>query len=228
MLGMLCWQERGRVRLEKTWVAGMNVLCAHVKSGGKREAKRLSRAATLLHRAGVKRMLEHKDGRLCLSGFSVVDALALYRAVADRLILAVLNVRGIPPERATVVLQGEYPDRELVAAGWLLCPRVRQVVVDTERGGAQAQRNLLRQFGVAVMPTCACQEVVTVRFSGPSREEDLNLCEAGEVDFLLDVPGLVLPETLVRTSTLCALWQAGLLDLSQVRICDPAQPNKFT
>ena len=226
MLGVLC---RGkREHLEMTRVAGMNVLCAYVKGGGRGEARRLARAAKRLRRAGVRRLLESREGRGKLLGLPVVDALPLYRAVADRLILELLNRRGILPERATVVLRGECPDGELMTAAWRLCPRVRQVVIDTERGGEPAQRKLLQQFGVAVAATGIRQMAVTVRFSGQSMGEDLNLCEAEPVDFLLDVPGLVLPDVLVRTSTLCALWQAGMLDLSQVQVRWSGAENKFT
>lgn len=226
MLGMLCRQERGRVQPETVRVAGMRVLCVRVKEGGRGETRRLARGAKLLRRAGVRYMLENAEGQPSLPGLPVVSALPLYRAVADRLVLERLGERGIVPERATVVLRGEYPDSELAAAARALCPRVRQVIVDTERGGDVLQRSLLRQFGVAVMPVQDRRDVVTVRFSGKSCAEELNLC--GEVDLAglsVDAPQVVLPETLVRASTVCALWQAGLLELSQVRVSRAEQEN---
>lgn len=214
MLGMLCWQERGRARLERTRIAGMNVLCACVSRD-----RQLTRAAKLLRRAGVRYVLENAGGRPALPGLPVVDALPLYRAVADRLIWERLSMRKIAPERATVVLRGEYPDSELAAAARTLCPGVRQVVIETDRGRQALQRSLLRQFGVAVMPVKDERDVLTVRFSGQNRGEELNLC--GQVDLgglSVDAPHLVLPETLVRASTVCALWQAGLLELPQIRV----------
>lgn len=224
MLGMLCRQERGRVRLEKTRVAGMQVLCACVSRD-----RQLARAGRLLRRAGVGRMLESKEGQTSLLGLPVMGAMPLYRAVADRLVLELLNGRGIPPERATVILRGEYPDGDLAAAARALCPRVRQVVVDTGRGGEALQRSLLVQFGVAVMPVKDRRDVLAVRFSGQEEGEELNLCGLSEPEgVLMDVPQLVLPETLVRTSTLCALWQAGMLELSQVRVSRAETENKFT
>ncbi len=220
---MLCRQERGRVRLERTRVAGMQVMCAFVSRD-----RQLGRAERLLRRAGVNRLLPNREGGGWLPGLPAVDGLPLYRAVADRLVLSALHRRAIKPEQATVVLRGEYPDGELTAAARALCPRVRQVVVDTERGSGELQGRLFRQFGVAVGPV---QErlTLTVRFSGQSRGEQLVLCQMPELDGLeVEVPELVLPETLVRVSVLCALWQAGLLDLSRVQVRDGAQGNKFT
>lgn len=220
---MLCWQERGRVRLEQAQVAGLRVLCAYVSRD-----RQLRRAERLLRRAGVKQMLLNREGEQWLPGLPAVDGLHLYRAMADRLVLAALSRRGIAPERATVVLRGEYPDSELTAAARALCPRVRQVVVDTDRGREAQQRRLFREFGVAVGPV-QDQSTLTVRFSGQSRGEPLVLCQPLKLDGLeVEVPELMLPETLVRVSALCALWQAGLLDLSRVQVRDEAQGNKFT
>lgn len=224
MLGMLCRQARGRVRVEKIRVAGVRVLCAYVSRD-----KQLARAARLLRRAGVRRILEPVGWRPELPGLPVVDALPLYRAVADRLVLEQLDVRGIAPERASVVLRGACPDGELTAAAYALCPQVRQVIVDTERGGEELQRSLLRRFGAAVLPVKDERDALAVRFSGTYAGEELSLCGQGVLGGLsLDVPQLVLPEELVRASVLCALWQAGVLDLSQVQVCRREAENKFT
>lgn len=223
MLGMLCRQERGRIRMERTRVAGMRVLCAFVSRD-----RQLGRAERLLRRAGVKRVLPNREGEQPLHGLPAVDGLPLYRAMADRLVLAALHRRAIPPERATVVLRGEYPDGDLAAAARALCPRVRQVVVDTERGNGELQSRLFRQFGVAVGPV-QDRLALAVRFSGQGRGEQLVLCPPLKLDGLeVTVPELVLPETLARVSVLCALWQAGLLDLSRVQVHEDAQGNKCT
>lgn len=228
VLGILCWKERGPIRLERVQLAGVHVMCAYVPRGGQR-GKRLVRAAKLLRRAGVRRMLENGEEQPDLPGLPVVDALPLYRAVTDRLVLAALSRRGIPPERASVVLRGEYPDSDLTAAARSLCPRVRQVVVDTDRGGEVLQRRLLLGFGVAVTPVRDRRDVLTVRFSGAGRGESLILCNRAELDGLVvDAPQLVLPEMLARPSALCALWQAGLLNLSQIRVVSQAEGNKCT
>ena len=229
MLGMLCWQERGRVRLETARVAGMCVLRVWVKEGGRGMERRLAHAAKLLRRAGVRRMLEHEGGQPELPGLPVVEALPLYRALAARLVLERLSARGIAPERASVVLRGEYPDGDLAGAAHALCPRVRQVVVDTDRDGEALQRDLLNRFGVAALPVKSRRDVLTVRFSGRSRGEELNLC--GPVDLgglSVDAPRLVLPETLARAGVLRALWQGGLLDLRELRVSQTEQANKCT
>ena len=164
-------------------------------------------------------MLPVRAEELCLSGLPAVDVLPQYRAMAERFVLAVLRRRSIPPEQATVVLRGEYPDGDLVAAARALCPRVRQVVIDTDRGSDLLQRQLLRQFGAAVVPITERSEMISVRFNGESRGEGLVLCDRVELDGLsVDVPQLDIPETLLRSGVLCALWQAGMIELSQFQI----------
>ncbi len=225
---MLCWQDRGRLRLECMHVAELNVLCARV-SRGRGEERRLARGAKLLRRAGVRRVLLNRDCRPELPGLAVVDGLPLHRALADRLVLAALARKGIPPERATVVLRGEYPDSDLSQTARALCPQVRQVVVDTRSGGAILQRSLLQQFGVAVGPVKERKEVLTVRFGGRGGEEDIVLCgQVKTAGLAIDLPELVLPETLVRASVLCALWQEGLLKVSQIQIVGAEEENKCT
>lgn len=229
MLGMLCWQERGRVRLESMRMAGITVLCARVSRRALRPQRQLDRAARLLRRAGVSRVLPGREGVPRLRGLPVVEALPLYRALADRLVLAVLDRGGVVPERATVVLRGEYPDSDLAAAARALCPLVRQVVVDTDRGSEVLQRSLLRQFGAAVRTPHRGEPVLNVRFSGPPRGEPLILCRPAVLAGLrVDAPCVVLPETVERIGTLCALWQLGVLEKERFCVFATELENKFT
>ena len=228
MLGMLCWQEQGRMRVQHTRVAGMGVLCAHVTRGGRREQRQLDRAAKLLRRAGVARVLPCREHKPEIS-LPVVEALPLYRALADRLILLELEERGVSPQQATVMLRGEYPDSDLTAAAYRLCPWVRQVVIDTEREADKLQYRLYREFGATVNPIVAAASVLRVRFGGTPIGEELCLCAQGDVTgFDVVSPEVVLPEWLEPAPALCALWQAGILSLSQLQVQRAVEKNKFT
>lgn len=225
LLGMMCWETGGRVRVERGRVLSLPVLQVQLPRGGRWEGRRVDKAARLLSRQGVRRVLPLRQfdrwDILNSRGLWAVDALPLYRAMAAEIVLAALAQRGEDPHRATVILCGDHVDGELAAAARRLCPQVRQLVVDTRHGAQRLSRELYWQYGAAVEPGKGGQGGLSVRFSGAVGQEDLVLCARPRLMGLgVCAPGLAVPEQLEPAPVLSALWQAGLLPLEQVQILE--------
>lgn len=144
MLGLLRWGQDRRVKLERGQVLGLPVMEARLDPGGPRGGRRLDRAARLLARQGVRRVLPLRNfeggQELERRGLFPVEPLPLYRAMAGELALAALDQAGKAPGRAGIALRGERVDADLVRAARLLCPRVRTLVIQVPRGGEQLAR----------------------------------------------------------------------------------------
>lgn len=221
MLGVLCWSEERGVRLERAQLLGLPVLRASLAPDGRWEKHRLGRAARRLERQGVRRVLVPRGFDqweiLERHGLTGVDPLFLYRTMADQLVLAELDRRGVGTYKACVALRGECVDGDLVRAAYLLCPRVRTLLIQVEWGGEKLTRDLYREFG-AGEPSCT-QADVAVRFSGKGQGGELVLCGKPELQGMeLEVPGLTVPEETEPLPMLTALWQAGVLNIQQLRV----------
>ena len=221
MLGVICWENGGRVRLEQGRLRSLPVLNAHVPRGGRWERHRVDNAARLLYRQGVRRVVPLREfdwwDILNRRGLWPVDALPLYRAMGAQLVLAALAGRGEDLRDAAVVLRGDHVDAELAAAARKLCPMVRRLAVDTKRGAQQLSRELYWQYGAAVESGQAGRDWLSVRFNGENLGENLVLC-GGPCLMGLEVyaPGLTVPEELEPAAVLTALWQAGLLGTEEL------------
>jgi len=221
VLGLLCWSEGRDIRLERAQLLGLPVLRVSFSPGGRWAARRLHRAARLLVRNGVRRVLVPVafDGWQELNrwGLRGVDPVPLHRAMADRLVLAELERRGVEKERACVALRGEYVDAELARTARLLCPQVRTLIIQVVWGGERLVRELYREFGAVAPP--GAQADVAVRFGGEGGPGELVLCGQPELLGLdLEWPGITLPEELERLPLLTVLWQAGRLSLEELRV----------
>ena len=221
VLGVLCWSQEQDVRLERAQLLGLPVLQVNLASGGRWENRRLRRAARLLTRQGVRRVLvpQKFDGwqELSRGGLRGVDPVPLYRAMADHLILTELGRRGVENERACVVLRGEYVDADLERTARQLCPKVRTLIIQVEWGGERLARELYRTFGAALQPGGRPDAVA--RFSGQGQPGELVLCGQAELLGLeLDMDGSTLPEGLEAMPLLTALWQSGRLSLEELRV----------
>lgn len=222
MLGLVSWNAEGKVSAQRSQVLGLPVLCVRVPFGGRWEKRRLGRAARLLERWGVRRVLVPTDfvhwdvleGR----GLTGVEVLPLYRAMAERMTLAVLECRGVEPCRACVELRGDHVDADMARTARLLCPQVRSVMIRVDRGGERLARELYWEFGAALRPEGEAD--VAVRFGGVGQEGELVLC--GSAPELLGLepkaPGLELPQELEPMPLLTALWQVGRLNLEQLQV----------
>lgn len=221
MLGLLRWTGDRVVAVERAQLFGLPVLQVSLVPGGRWENHRLGRAARLLARHGVRRVLvpQKFNGwqELSRRGLRGVDPVPLYRAVADRLVLVELERRGVKSERACVALRGDCVDADLDRAARLLCPKVRTLIIQVERGGERLTRELYRTFGAAPRPEG--QADVVARFSGIGRPGELVLCGQPELFGLeLEAEGLALPKGLEPMPLLTALWQSGRLSLEELRV----------
>lgn len=220
MLGVLSWNGQRDTTAERIQMLGLRVLRVSIPSGGRWEKHRLRRAARLLARQRVRRVLAPRefDGWQELErwGLYPVDPTPLYRAMADRLALADLGRRGVENRQACVVLRGDYVDADLERAARLLCPQVRALIIQVDWGGERLARELYWTFGAALQTQRHPDTVV--RFSGKGQPGELVLCAQPELLGLgLEAEGLALPEELEPMPLLAALWQSGRLSLEELR-----------
>ena len=151
--------EDWRVRLEQVQVRGLPLLRARVPDppGLRRRGleRRIDRASRLLARSGCRRVLTPAGfagwERLTRWGLIPVAAEGLAQALAARIALAQLKRRGIRPAWATVGLYAHRVNRACFEAARVLCPCVRQLVVDAPDGGEDLARYLREEFGAAVL-----------------------------------------------------------------------------
>ena len=156
MLGQLVLASGGRGRPEPERLYGLNVLRGTVDPDGLFGEGRLRRAVRGLRRSGVLRVLTapgfDRWPLLAAFGLRSVEPEGFVRGQSVPLTLAALERQGLAPDRATVALRGLRADRDMARAAVELCPRVRRLVIDAPRGGAELAEWLRREFGVPVLP----------------------------------------------------------------------------
>ncbi|MBQ9973836.1 MAG: hypothetical protein IJP02_02630 [Oscillospiraceae bacterium] len=221
MVGVLWGCEGGRVRLERRYMAGLWVLAALVPCGG-RQGRRCARAARLLVRAGVRRMVVNRSfdmAALTQYGLEEVDVGELYRHMAARLTLTWLERRGMTAERSTAVLCGSQVSPALSRTAEQLCPCMQNVIIRAGWGSERLQSRLYERYGMAAGPIVR-ERCVWVRFDGPDGGEDLYLEGAGLRTGAMTVrgEGVEVPPGLDADSFLCALWQAGVIEKGKLRV----------
>lgn len=226
MIGLLWWngQIRGISRPEPIRIAQLSLLQVQMAPSGRWERHRVDRAARLLYRRGVRRILPLRDFAwkevVQSRGITFVDPMPLYRVKAGELALALLKRRGIVPAQACVALRGDSADGALIKTALELCPQVRQLVFDDGAEGQRIERELYLRYGAAPCPVSQARVDVSVRFGGSGAEEELRLCGAqpalAGLHLTADIPPL--PAELEFTSMLTALWQAGVLDCRDIRV----------
>lgn len=221
MVGLLQYSPGRSISLERTQLLGLPVLRVSLAFAGHWKKHRLSRAARLLKRHGVHTVLvpkgfDHWD-IFATQGLTGVNVLPLYRAMADKLVLAELKRREVETQKACVILRGEQVDADLARTARALCPRVRSVAIQTQWGAQQLSRELYWEFG-AVAATGERGDV-TVCFGGERQEGELVLCTQPELLGLeLQADGLTLPEEWEAQTLLAALWQVGRLTKEQILV----------
>ena len=225
MIGQLKFDAHGRGEARREDLYGLRVLRAWTDPAGWLGDHRLRRAGRSLRRGGAFRVVAPPGfGRwelLKQAGLIPLDPCPFLRAQGARLALGCLERHGVAPDRATVALVGGRADRDMVRVASELCPKVRRLVIDAPRGGAELAQWLRAEFGIPVLPQQAPGEVA-VRF-GPEeegREEPaLNLYgPKPELDGLtLWVPGLQ-EEDQAHLPLLAALWEGGRLESEELKI----------
>ncbi|MEG2119709.1 MAG: hypothetical protein RRY53_05085, partial [Pseudoflavonifractor sp.] len=124
---------------------GLPLLCVSVpvRSGtGERGLRaRMQSAGRLFEAYGVRRVLAAEDfpcwDLLAARGLRPVDPVPLCQAVAAKLALGLLSAKHVPPERATVALQGNRVTRPFFGAALDLAPRVRALTISAPVGGSE-------------------------------------------------------------------------------------------
>jgi len=209
------------VSLDLDRVLTLPVVRAQLAEGAWSRRRQLDRAVRLLERQGVRRLLPRRESDdPAPEGLRWVDPAPMCRHMAAPLALAELERRGRDPRRTRIALRGRGVDQALARAARLLCPTVRELVIDAPFGGERLAKQLYWDYGVAVCPGGGAD--LSVRFGGTP--------EAGEEGFLLcgprpDLGGLALtapavavPEELEELPVLCALWEAGRLGEGELKI----------
>lgn len=216
MLGVL-YPGRGKFKIERVSVLGLPVLWANVPVGGFWETRRAARAERSLYRNGVRRLLPVQAATRWKVSLPVVELLPLYRALADRMVLEVLKGRGVEARDASVALAGERVDADLARAAYLLCPKIRTLLLEVGDGGERLAMELYRTFGAAVRTEGRAD--LTVRFGGESRGGEMVLCGRPELlGVTVELPGFSVPEALEPMPFLTALWQTGRVNVKDFRL----------
>lgn len=171
LLGELCYEKTGRVKIEKSNLYGMPILRGTVDSSGWLGERRLGKTAKALRRNRIARILVPDDFQhwdvVGHWGLRPVDITPFLRAQAAELALAALRGQGIAPHRGTVVLMGQRAERDMARAAQALCPYVRSLVICAPYGGEALGGWLRGEYGMPIQP--------------PDRPGSVTICFDGEV-----------------------------------------------
>lgn len=229
MVGWLAEEERQgrRTVLERTGLVGLTVLRAGVplppKLRERTVLRRVEKAAGLLARAGVRRVLTRQDfphwDVLSAYGLRPVDLEPLCQALAAPLALAALERQGIAPSVGTVALSGRRVSRPLFQAAMALCPQVRTLVIDAPDGGAELAGELRREYGAAALTALDGSAAQVLLSFSPGEGRGLRLWgPAPDLDGLTLVPPLDLPGELAPLPLLAVLWEEGRIPAKEIRV----------
>lgn len=224
-MGQLICAPKGRGKGEPGRLYGLPVLRAEVDRSGFWGERRLRRAGKSLRLGGALRVLAPPgfDRWPLLEGLGLrrVDPELFVRAQSLPLTLKLLERQGLAPDRATVALRGLRADREMARAAAELCPKVRRLVVDAPKGGAELARWLRREFGVPILPPGeAGQAALRFQAGCPAREEaglDLFGPRPGLAGLTLTAPGLSETDR-ADLPLLAVLWEGGRLGPEDIKI----------
>ena len=231
MFGYVEWSEarKGRrsVTAEERIIGGVRFCVVTVYRGRGRQAelhRRCGRAARLLRRAGVGRVVLPPDSQeeACFTrcGIRPVSDLGLRREVAAELTSFAMAQRGIQPGGATVAVTADRLSAEVIRTVTALCRRCRYLLLQVPYGGEAFCREMRRTQGVSIRldPTEEQLEQADILLCfAPLRTPPAKgkLClplYAGVEDVFTwsaAVPGQGGEES--RTALLAALWEVGAL-----------------
>lgn len=214
---LICRRVRGRGRTEPSSLGPLPSVrwTVYVPEGlsSRRLERRLQGAERGLAKLGVGRVVLREGfpygDRLEL--LRPVDALPLWRELADVLALEALEAEGIPRYRGRVALSAPRLCPELMAAAERLCPQVRGLLIDAP-GGADYARRLQARFGLPVTPPAAGADVTAAFGPGGGRwGRCLELHGAAELGGLtVSARDMALPEDCAG-QVLALLWEQGLV-----------------
>ncbi len=218
-------EEKGRSPiLESERVLGMTFLRATIPLPHDRKERvvrrRLDKAARLLLKAGVRRVLVQEDFSrwevLREWGMMGVDPSGLCQTLASPLAVAALKRRGIPLESAIVALRGSRVSRPLFQAALELAPQVRALMIAAPVEGKELGAHLRREYGVPILEEGAGRPPdLSVNFSDlpEGMGETLKLyapINLSDVRILLKEG--TWPMDFEPLSLAAALWEGGALE----------------
>lgn len=222
MVGLIRYnRERGRSRPQIESFCGVTALTADLYDpegrGGKKVVGQLRKLERVYRKTGVSRVIlpEHFPYR---DGFTLVrpvDPRPFYRAMADLLLLGVLERKGIRPGRARATLAGPRLCPELRVAAERLCPIVRELKIDVPgEEGEDFARYLQHEYGIPVIPHGMAADAV-ISFGGTGGEADLDLWDGSGIRFGME--GIALPQE-IGQSVLTLLWERGRVKRELLRV----------
>lgn len=200
MRGWIRWGDGRRIHLEQERLLGMPLLVLYLPSHMRERT--LKKAVRLLTQQRVTRVLTppgfpHWE-LLLRQGLRAVDTAALRCALTPAWVETVLKGKGMRPENAVLMLTGTGEDWEVERVARLLCPMVRNLILDTPRGDTLSAQ-LRREFGMPVLPAGAAGADWIIRFeSGPVLD-----------GVRIMLPGAALPPDCEMLPLLGALWECG-------------------
>lgn len=224
MLGRLILTpgERSPIRLDRTQIKGLHLYQVRTDPTGWLGSWRLDKAARLLRRRGVTRVLVPESfcgwEPLQKRGLRPVNPLPFLRTQGARLVLTALERQGLAPGQAVVGLCAQRVDRDFIHAAQLLAPQVRGLVLCAPSGGEELARQLQWEMGLPMRPvgehTPVCLWLGGAR---PDWGGEVFSLREEEVDLAELQPGW---EEITDLPTLTALWEAGLLPEDGLRFFD--------
>ena len=224
MVGQLVLvREKGRLRVERSLLGPLPVLCAAVHEpqglAPWRLARRIRRAERALVRAGAGRVVLGADfpygDRLAL--LRTIDPVPVWRAAADVLALGALAAQGVAPAQGRVALSAPRLCPELERTAERLCPKVRGLVIDVP-GGTDYARYLQARFGLPVSPVAAGADATAAFGPGGGRwGRSVELYAGGSLGGLsLGAEGVELPPD-CAIQVLALLWERG--EIKREKLC---------
>lgn len=225
MLGQLmyCTGKRGRPAAEVIQMYGLPVMRICLSPDGFWAERKLKQAGRFFSRRGIRRILAPDGFKnwdiLERYGIGPVDPLPFLKANAARIVVAVLEKRGMQKEKCSVALRGIEVEQEMLLTAEELCPVVRDVCISVYRGGKELRNRLRMEYGIAVRPDSDCIDAA-VRFHPETADGGgivLNL-------FLekMDLNGISVTANGVETKDtqmlplLAALWENGRIGSSDL------------
>lgn len=210
MLGRIRWGEVRKVRIEEERLMGLPVLALTLPT----EARRRERAA----RKGLSMLSGQRVGRVLLPadwdlwpllrqyGLRGVETGGFRCALAPTWVDAVLRGKGLSPERAVLVLSGERESSSMCRVARVLCPLVRNLVIDVP-GEGELSKQLRWEFGLPVLGTRGIRADARLFFAP---DPVLHGCAVGIKTKEL------LPSDCDSMSLLCVLWENQRIKIEDV------------
>ena len=226
MVGRIIYRcEKGRERSFRENLFGLPVLNLFLfdlpGSSKKRLERRLEKIELTCYKERVKRVLlpERFPYTQRLSWLQPVSTVTFYRAVADVLVIKLLERKGISPPQSRVALSAPRACPELLHTARSLCRSVREIRIDIPgEEGERVAQELQRQFGVPVVPPDVPADV-TLSFGGETGDLQLWEEKANLSGLRLRAHGMDIPDE-VEQQVLALLWERGRLKRDELWVED--------